>query len=51
MEIFDRATLGEMIASYTVPTFNHDFFLRRIRMLEYYFLGKPLTIRELQWVA
>jgi uncharacterized protein (UPF0254 family) len=51
MAIFDLSTLEKLILTYKVPAFNHDFTMRRIHMLEYYFLDKPLTINELKWIA
>jgi len=51
MEIFNKSDLERLIESYSVPTFNHDYMARRLNMVEYYFLDKPLTINELKWVA
>jgi len=51
MGIFDKSNLERLIESYTLPTFNYDYMARRLNMIEYYFLGKPLTINELKWVA
>lgn len=51
IKIFSKSDLEMMIASYTIPTFNHNYISRRINILEYYFLDKPLTITELKWVA
>ena len=51
MKIFDKNDLKRLIVSYTLPTFKHDYMLRRLNILEYYFLDKPLTINELKWVA
>ena len=51
MKIFDKSVLEILIVSYAIPTFRHEYISRRINILEYYFLGKPLTINELKWVA
>ncbi len=51
MKIFEKDVLKQLIESYSVPSFNHDYMARRINMLEYYFLNKPLTINELKWTA
>ncbi len=51
MKIFDRDTLNRLIVEYSVPSFNHHYMARRKNMLEYYFLGKPLTINELKWTT
>jgi len=51
MDIFEKNDLKTLIESYKIPTFNRDYMARRINMLEYYFLDKPLTINELKWVA
>lgn len=51
MEIFDRKSLKKLIEEYKVPTFNHDYISRRLKILEYYYLDKPLTINELKWTA
>jgi len=51
MEIFDKNSLKTLIEEYKVPTFNHDYISRRLNILEYYFLDKPLTINELRWTA
>jgi len=51
MEIFSKKDLERLIIDYRVSAFNHDYIARRKNMLEYYFLGKPLTINELKWVA
>ena len=51
MKIFDRGDLERLIKSYTLPTFKHEYMARRLNIVEYYFLDKPLTINELKWVA
>lgn len=51
MNIFDKNSLKTLIEAYRVPTFNHDYISRRLNILEYYFLDKPLTINELRWTA
>jgi len=51
MQIFDKNTLEDLIESYKVPKFNQEYLLRRINMLEFFFLEKPLKINELKWVA
>jgi hypothetical protein len=51
MKLFNKQDLEKLIIGYKVPTFNHDYIARRKNMLEYYFLGKPLTINELKWIA
>ncbi len=51
MEIFDKNNLKELIESYQIPMFNKDYLSRRLNMLEFYFLNKPLTINELKWVT
>ncbi|CAA6804811.1 MAG: Unknown protein [uncultured Sulfurovum sp.] len=51
MKIFDKSELKTLIESYKLPSFKHDYMARRLNMLEYYFLDKPLTINELKWVA
>jgi len=51
MKIFDKSNLKRLIESYTLPSFKHDYMARRLNIVEYYFLDKPLTINELKWVA
>ena len=51
MKIFDKKDLERLIESYRVPTFKHAYMARRLNIVEYYFLDKPLTINELKWVA
>jgi len=51
MKIFDESDLKRLIESYTLPSFKHDYMARRLNIVEYYFLDKPLTINELKWVA
>jgi hypothetical protein len=51
MKIFDKSDLEMLIESYTLPTIKQDYMARRLNIVEYYFLDKPLTINELKWVA
>jgi len=51
MKIFDESDLKRLIESYTLPSFKYDYMARRLNIVEYYFLDKPLTINELKWVA
>ena len=51
MKIFGKKDLERLIESYTVPTFKYEYMARRLNILEYYFLDKPLTIKELKWVS
>ena len=51
MKIFDKSNLKSLIESYRVPTFKYEYMARRLNIVEYYFLNKPLTINELKWVA
>jgi len=51
LEVFDQHSLKTLIKEYGVPTFNRDYISRRLNILEYYFLDKPLTINELKWIA
>jgi len=51
MKIFDKSDLKRLIESYTLPSFKHDYMARRLNIVEYFFLDKPLTINELKWVA
>jgi hypothetical protein len=51
MKIFAPDDLKKLIETYKLPTFNHDFIKRRLNMLEFYFLDKPLTITKLKWIA
>ena len=51
MKIFDKKDLESLIESYTLPTFKRDYMARRLNIIEYYFLDRPLTINELKWVA
>jgi len=51
MKIFNESDLKRLIESYTLPSFKHDYMARRLNIVEYYFLDKPLTINELKWVA
>ena len=51
LKVFEPAVLKELIREYQVPTFNHDYAFKKKNMAEVYFLGAPLKIRELQWVA
>ena len=51
MKIFDKEDLENLIELYTLPTFKRDYMARRLNIIEYYFLDRPLTINELKWVA
>ena len=51
MKIFDESDLKRLVESYTLPSFRHEYMARRLNIVEYYFLDKPLTINELKWVA
>ena len=51
MKIFDKSNLESLIESYIVPSFKREYMARRLNILEYYFLDKPLTINELKWIA
>jgi hypothetical protein len=51
MKIFSKDDLDKLVESYEAPSFNNDFLKRRLNMLEFYFLGKELTVTELKWVA
>jgi len=51
MNIFDKSDLERLIESYTVPSFRREYMVRRLNIVEYYFLDKPLTINELKWIA
>jgi len=51
MKIFDKNDLEYLIESYNLPTFKRNYMARRLNIIEYYFLDKPLTISELKWVA
>ena len=51
MKIFDKEDLERLINFYTLPTFKYDYMARRLNIIEYYFLDKPLTINELKWVV
>ena len=51
MRIFDEQDLKYLIENYHLSSFYATFLTRRINMLEYYFLDKPLTINELKWIA
>ena len=51
MKIFDKEDLENLIESYTLPTFKYDYMARRLNIIEYYFLDRPLTINELKWIA
>ena len=51
MKIFDQKDLEVLIDTYRLPAFNREYMARRLNIVEYYFLGKPLTINELKWVA
>jgi hypothetical protein len=51
MKIFKDDDLKELIETFVTPSFNQEFIERRLNMLEFYFLDKPLTITELKWVA
>ena len=46
MNIFDKEDLENLIESYTLPTFKRDYMARRLNIIEYYFLDRPLTINE-----
>jgi hypothetical protein len=51
MKIFNESDLKSLIESYKIPTFKHEYMARRLNIVEYYFLNKPLTVNELKWVA
>ena len=51
MKIFNQKDLEVLIDAYTLPTFKQEYMARRLNIVEYYFLGKPLAINELKWVA
>ena len=48
---FTEEDLERLIDSYTLPTFKRDYMARRLNIIEYYFLDRPLTINKLKWVA
>jgi len=50
LELFERNDLIQMINEYRISNFNQDYCARRKNLAEVFFLDKPLTIRELQWV-
>ena len=51
MKIFAKEDLERLIDSYTLPTFKRNYMARRLNIIEYYFLDRPLTINELKWVV
>jgi len=51
IKIFEESDLKRLIESYILPSFKHDYMARRLNIVEYYFLDKPLTINELKWVV
>jgi len=51
MKIFNESDLTSLIETYIVPSFKHEYMARRLNIVEYYFLDKPLIINELKWVA
>ena len=51
MALFDRQDLDALLEAYNVPRFNKKYIERRKNSVEYYLLGKPLTIDELKWTA
>lgn len=51
LKIFDKDDLKYLIENFKIPQFNADFAKRRKNIVECYFLDKPLTITELQWIA
>lgn len=51
MKIFNKSDLESLINSYNLPSFKHEYMARRLNIVEYYFLDKPLTINELKWVS
>ncbi len=50
LKIFKKDDLIDLINSYKVPKFNHDYIFRRKNMAEVYFLDKPLLVDELKWI-
>jgi len=51
MKIFSKNDLERLTNLYALPSFKYEYMARRINIVEYYFLDKPLTINELKWIA
>jgi len=50
LSIFNLQDLKILIENYRTPDFNKEYCERRKNLAEVYFLNKPLTIKELQWI-
>lgn len=50
LSIFNLQDLKMLIENYRTPAFNKEYCERRKNLAEVYFLNKPLTIKELQWI-
>jgi len=51
LNIFNQKDLKMLIENYRTPAFNKQYCERRKNLVEVYFLNKPLTIKELQWIT
>lgn len=47
--IFDKKSLLELIKSYKVPKFKHNFLDLRYRIIRHLFLNENVEIPELKW--
>lgn len=47
--IFDKKSLFELIRSYKVPKFNHNFLDLRYRIIRHLLLNENVEIPELKW--
>ena len=51
LKIFNIVKLSKLIKEYQVPQFNSEYIFKRKNMVEAYFLGKPILVNELKWIA
>ena len=51
LKIFSKEDLEKLIKDYKLPDFNTSIAKRRLNLVEVYFLGMPLKIKELSWTV
>ncbi|MGA1825602.1 MAG: hypothetical protein ACMUIP_13165 [bacterium] len=49
LKIFSHEDLLDLIKSYKVPQFNHNYFNRKYLIVKNYFTGERVHIPELSW--
>jgi hypothetical protein len=51
LKLFEPDDLRKLLENFKIPTFNYAHIFRRKNIADVYFLGKPLLIDELKWIA